>query len=91
MRRIGRGWDLSFFWQFVKSAHSTVDWLKKVVLLVTPSVFDAFVPWLLAALSAAFFVASGRPKPGAIITTSSDGSPAPPSESLDKGINPPHQ
>ena len=56
MRRIGRGWDLSFFWQFVKSAHSTADCLKKVVLLVTPSVFDAFVPLLLAALPAAFFI-----------------------------------
>ena len=55
MRRVGRGWDLSFFWQFVKSSHSTADCLKKVVVLVNPRVFDAFVLLLLAALPAALF------------------------------------
>ena len=61
MRRTGSGWDRSFFWQFVNGTHDTTDCLKRVVPLVTPSVFDAFVPLFLAALPAAFFIACGRP------------------------------
>ena len=56
---LGGGGTSLFFWQFVKSAHSTADSLKKVVLLVTPSVYDVFVPLLLAALLAAFFLIVG--------------------------------
>ena len=63
MRRIGRGWDLSFFWQFVKSAHSTADCMEKVVLLVTPSVFDAFVPLVAGGIPCRLFIDCGRPEP----------------------------
>ena len=58
---LGGGGTSPFFWRFVKSAHSTADCLKKVVLLVTPSVYDVFFPLLLAALPAAFFIACWRP------------------------------
>ena len=34
MRRTKRGWDPSFFWQFVNDAHGTPDCLKRVVPLV---------------------------------------------------------
>ena len=33
MRRAGRGWDLSFFWQFADEAHSRPYLLRKVVAL----------------------------------------------------------
>ena len=36
MRRTKRGWDPSFFWQFVNGTHGTTDCLKRVVPLVTP-------------------------------------------------------
>ena len=56
MRRTKRGWDPSFFWQFVNGTHGTADCLKRVVPLgMILSVFDAFVPLLLAALPAALF------------------------------------
>ena len=38
MRRTERGWDPSFFWQFVKGAHGTANGLERVVLLVTPAI-----------------------------------------------------
>ena len=37
MRRTKRGWDPSFFWQFVNGTHGTADCLKKVVLLASPA------------------------------------------------------
>ena len=56
MRHEGSGWDRSFFWQFVNGTHGTADCLKRVVPLgMILSVFDAFVPLLLAALPAALF------------------------------------
>ena len=55
MRRTGRGWDPSFFWQFVNGTHGTADHLKRVVPLgISLSTFDAFVPLLLAVFPAAF-------------------------------------
>ena len=33
MRRTERGWDPSFFWQFVNSTHGAAYWLKRVVPL----------------------------------------------------------
>ena len=46
MRRIGRGWDLSFFfWQFVNGTHGTADCLKKVVSLVNPVFSTRSSPW----------------------------------------------
>ena len=50
-----------FFWQFVNGTHGTPDCLKRVVPLGNPGDFDAFVPFLLAALPAAFFIACGQP------------------------------
>ena len=64
MRRTERGWDPSFFWQFVNDAHGTPDCLKRVVPLgMILSVFDAFVPLLLAALPAAlsYFLRASEP------------------------------
>ena len=67
MRRTERGWDPSFFWQFVNGTHGTTDCLKRVVPLgMILSVFDAFVP-LLAAFPAAFFIACGRPNHEAVV------------------------
>ena len=77
MRRTKRGWDPSFFWQFVNGTHGTTDCLKRVVPLGNPSVFDAFVPLLLAALPAALSYCLRATEPGTVVTTSSDGSPTP--------------
>ena len=53
---------LLFFWQFVKGAHGTANGLERVVLLVTPAISTrSSLPFLLAALPAAFFIACGRP------------------------------
>ena len=79
MRRTKRGWDPSFFWQFVNGTHGTADCLKRVVPLgVILSVFDAFVPLLLAALPAALSYCLQATEPGAVLASFSDGSPAPP-------------
>ena len=37
MRRLGRGWDLCFFWQFVNGTHGIADFQERVVPLVTPA------------------------------------------------------
>ena len=79
MRRNKRRWDPSFFWQFVNGTHGTADCLKRVVPLgVILSVFDAFVPLLLAALPAALSYCLQATEPGAVLASFSDGSPAPP-------------
>ena len=71
-----------FFWQFVNGTHGIPDCLKRVVPLgMILSVFDAFVPLLLAAFPAAFFYYLRTTEPGTVLTTRSDGSPAPPNES----------
>ena len=67
MRRTERGWDPSFFWQFVNGTHGIADCLKRVVPLgMILSVFDAYVPFV-AAFPAAFFIACGGPNPEAVV------------------------
>ena len=78
MRRNKRGWDPSFFWQFVNGTHGTADCLKRVVPLgVILSVFDAFVPLSLAALPAALSYCLWTTEHGTVVTTCSDGFPTP--------------
>ena len=63
MRRTERGWDPSFFWQFVNDAHGSSDRLERVVPLVIPAVSTrSSLPFLLAALPAAFFIALLHPQ-----------------------------
>jgi hypothetical protein len=60
MRRTERGWDPSFFWQFVNGIHGTDDCLKRVVPLAIQHL-RRVRPLYLAAFPAAFFIACGRP------------------------------
>ena len=56
------GGTSAFSWQFANGTHGTPDRLKRVVPLVTPAISTrSSLPFLLAALPAAFFIARGQP------------------------------
>ena len=61
MRRTGSGWDRSFFLAVRKRRPRPRSLTEEGGAAGDPSLFDAFVPLLLAALPAAFFIACGRP------------------------------
>ena len=62
MRRIRAEVGTSaFFWQLVNGTHVTPDRLKRVETLVTQAISTrSSLPFLLAALTAAFFIARGQ-------------------------------
>ena len=72
MRRTGSG-DRSF-WRFINGTHNTTNCLKRVVPLVTPSVFD--VRPLVSGGTPRRPVLAGD-RTGNAVTTFSDGSPTP--------------
>ena len=61
MRRTQRGWDPSFFWQFVNGTHGTTDCLKRVVPLVTPVFSTRSSPCCWRHSLPPFLIACGRP------------------------------
>ena len=61
MRRTERGWDPSFFWQFVNGTHGTTDCLKRVVPLVTPVFSTRSSPCCWRHSLPPFLIACGRP------------------------------
>jgi len=61
MRRTGRGWDLSFFLAVRKRRPRPRSLTEEGGAAGDPSLFDAFVPLLLAALPAAFLITYGPP------------------------------
>ena len=61
MRRTKRGWDPSFFWQFVNGVHGTTDCLKRVVPLVTPAFSTRSSPCCWRHSLPPFLIACGRP------------------------------
>ena len=67
MRRTKRGWDPSFFWQFVNGTHGTADCLKRVVPLVTPAFSTRSSPCCWRHSLPPFFIACGRPNAEAVV------------------------
>ena len=65
-----------FSWQFVKSALDTTSCLEMVELLAIPA-FSTHSSPSMAAFPAAFFYCLRATEPGAVFTTSTNGSPTP--------------
>ena len=77
MRRTKRGWDPSFFWQFVNGTHGTTDCLKRVVPLERVQRFRRVRPLVAGGTPCRLFYCLRATEPGAVVTTCSDGSPTP--------------
>ena len=75
MRRTGRGWDPSFFCCFVKSAHASAFGALMLPADLLPW-FDALPPFV-GGIPCRLFYCLRTTEPGAVLTTSFDGSPTP--------------
>ena len=77
MRRTKRGWDPSFFWQFVNGTHGTPGCLKRVVPLESVQRFRRVRPLVAGGILCRLFYCLRATEHGTVATTCSDGFPTP--------------